>query len=562
MITATEPVTAIAAVDCVDRVEHVVLLIEEAEALYQNGDHRRGTPLAEEAFSSTTDADGSLRVRVICALVKNLFGFSEFERCLQLSQEAFAIAQLLDDTGSELAAMICLTKSFHRVGMFRDAFELGLQSVDLARQLRDRSNEAAALGSLSLHYLDNQDVQQARQLLDQSFTAASEANDSRQMFWALNDTSHLIGILAEERLALGDRSGALALADEMELVVTRALQVARAAGSSAHETWANCNMASVSLIRGDVDTAETQIRQYRAAAVKLDIERLAVYANLDEARLLVARNRHSDAIALLESDEHEMLLSHGHNLAVPSHDACYRAAKAIGDFVRALTHLERRVLLEREHAIQLAERQARIMLARLDVERAEAAAERAKLKAEMQELRAVGLQRERDQLHQTAREDSLTGLRNRRAADEVLTDLLRGAAATESSIAVAFLDLDLFKAVNDTYGHAAGDAVLVRLAQLLEQSVDTGDSVFRFGGEEFLLVLTGGSSDSGAEKCEAVRQAIESFDWTCIGPDVRLTASFGIVRADTNEALPDVLSRADAALYRAKRAGRNRVVVA
>jgi diguanylate cyclase (GGDEF)-like protein len=544
------------------RVVRVRSLIEAAEVRYQIGDHRGGKLLAEEALVATTDADGPLRVQALCSLIKNLFGFPEFDRCVELSQQAFALAQLLGDPQSELIAMVCLTRSYYRLGLVSDAFELGLQSVDLARELRDHSSEAAALATLSLHYLVIHEVTQARQLLDESFTAARAANDVRQMFWALNDTSHLVGVIAEQRLAAGDREAALLFADEMELLVNRAFQVAHEAGSSAHETWANCNRASVSLIRGDLEAAEAQIHHYRAAALEHDVERLVIYADLDDARLLVARDRHSDALELLESDEHQLLLSHGHNLAIASHDACYLSSKAIGNFARALHHLEQRVLLEREHTAQLAERQARVLLARLDVERAEAAAERAKLEAEMQELRAVGLQRERDQLHQTAREDSLTGLKNRRAADEVLTDLLRGSACDGLAISVAFLDLDLFKVVNDTYGHAAGDAVLMRTAQLLEQALEPGDSVFRFGGEEFLLVLTGESSDAGAEKCEAIRRLIESCDWTCIGPDVRLTASFGIVCADTNEALPDVLSRADAALYRAKRAGRNRVVIA
>jgi diguanylate cyclase (GGDEF)-like protein len=540
------------------RVRHLTELLDEAERLHQLSEHETGLAVANQAADQTTETDGVLRVRALCLQVKHLMANPLPEHCLELSNEALTLARRINDVDAELAATIVLAKSHHRTGLLRDAFELGLQAVDVARKLGDRASEAVALGTLSMHYLDSQDIHQARQLLDASYEAAKEAGDVRQMFWALNDASHTIGLLADECIETGDRAAALELADEMERVLDEAHVIARKQGSVCHETWASANMATVYFIREDLAAAETQIRSYRALALQYDLPRLVVYADLDEARLFVAQHNYGAALQLLESSEHQAQLAKFPGIAIPSHDACYRAAKTIQDFERALYHLERRNAIERERTHLLAERQARFLLAQLDVARAEAAVERANLEAEMQQLRSNALQHERDQLHRAAREDSLTGLGNRRAADELLGQVLSH-TSVDKPAAVAFVDLDYFKNVNDRYGHATGDKVLIDVAQILQKSLRPGDFVFRFGGEEFLLVFTDTSAQRSSEACERIRMLVETFDWGYLG-ELKVTASFGVVCTQMNETPSTLMARADLALYSAKKSGRNCVV--
>jgi diguanylate cyclase (GGDEF)-like protein len=171
--------------------------------------------------------------------------------------------------------------------------------------------------------------------------------------------------------------------------------------------------------------------------------------------------------------------------------------------------------------------------------------------ARRQEHEMEGLNRE---LLRTARLDTVTGIGNRRALDEALLSL------AGSRLAAVLLDVDHFKAFNDRNGHLAGDAALGRVGELLRDTVRRADLVFRYGGEEFLILLPGSDHDAAARVAERVRRAVG--DDPVIGGG-GLTVSAGVAVADRFSAsspLP-LLRRADAALYQAKRTGRNRVVV-
>jgi diguanylate cyclase (GGDEF)-like protein len=159
--------------------------------------------------------------------------------------------------------------------------------------------------------------------------------------------------------------------------------------------------------------------------------------------------------------------------------------------------------------------------------------------------------------------DSLTGLANRRSLEETLRGELARAARFGDSVSVVFADLDKFKAVNDRFGHAAGDEVLKAFADALRATVRESDVAGRWGGEEFALVLSGTDAEGGARFAERARSMIENTGVEMPdGTVLHVTASFGVASFPESQDLRDVLAAADAALYEAKREGRNRVVVA
>lgn len=170
--------------------------------------------------------------------------------------------------------------------------------------------------------------------------------------------------------------------------------------------------------------------------------------------------------------------------------------------------------------------------------------------AQHQESRVEALNSE---LTRTARLDTVTGIGNRRALDETLAEL------AGHRLAAVLLDLDHFKAFNDQNGHLSGDAALARVGEILRATVRDRDLVFRYGGEEFLILLPGGDVPGATRLAERVRDAVEHDART--GP-WGLTVSAGVAVADRfNSANPtQLLRRADRALYQAKRLGRNRVV--
>jgi diguanylate cyclase (GGDEF)-like protein len=165
-------------------------------------------------------------------------------------------------------------------------------------------------------------------------------------------------------------------------------------------------------------------------------------------------------------------------------------------------------------------------------------------------------------VQQQALVDSLTGLANRRSLEETLRFELARIKRFGGDVCVVFADLDGFKELNDRYGHLFGDELLCRVAGVLESAVRPGDVAGRWGGDEFAFVFPGTAADEGARLAEEVRQALENDALAAPdGRDVRLTASFGLAAATDGVELGELIAGADAALYDAKRGGKNRVVV-
>uniref|UniRef100_UPI000647B00D GGDEF domain-containing protein n=1 Tax=Delftia sp. ZNC0008 TaxID=1339242 RepID=UPI000647B00D len=162
-------------------------------------------------------------------------------------------------------------------------------------------------------------------------------------------------------------------------------------------------------------------------------------------------------------------------------------------------------------------------------------------------------------LRQERNHDSLTNLLNRRAFQEAAE--LRLADSHMAPVSVLIGDIDHFKRINDSWGHDCGDRVLQAVARTLQQHVRSDDLVSRFGGEEFVLLLMRTTPEEAERVAERIRAQL-SADGYVLAAGQRITISFGIAPVAANTALTDALTRADALLYSAKQAGRDRVHVA
>lgn len=159
-----------------------------------------------------------------------------------------------------------------------------------------------------------------------------------------------------------------------------------------------------------------------------------------------------------------------------------------------------------------------------------------------------------------ASRDALTGVANRGRLETQLEKMLEELKQTDGAfpVSVIFLDVDHFKSVNDTYGHAVGDRVLVELARLLQHETYSGELVGRYGGEEFVLLCPDTAQDDAVRRAERLRQAIAASD---IGgmEDRKITSSFGVGEVHLNDTVHLAFERADKCLYEAKQTGRNKV---
>ncbi|WP_443026408.1 GGDEF domain-containing protein [Sphingomonas sp. FARSPH] len=154
--------------------------------------------------------------------------------------------------------------------------------------------------------------------------------------------------------------------------------------------------------------------------------------------------------------------------------------------------------------------------------------------------------------------DPLTGLANRRSFERCCERHLAGGGGG----AIATFDIDLFKQVNDRHGHAAGDLVLKRFAALAKGMVREGDVVARLGGEEFAVLLPRANSEQALAVCDRLRDATQKMAVSVGGATIRITVSGGIAPLSADTSLDATMAVADAALYSAKRAGRNVLMMA
>ncbi|MCL1073326.1 ligand-binding sensor domain-containing diguanylate cyclase [Shewanella dokdonensis] len=169
------------------------------------------------------------------------------------------------------------------------------------------------------------------------------------------------------------------------------------------------------------------------------------------------------------------------------------------------------------------------------------------------------LQQQTLALEVQAKQDSLTGLANRRAFDEHLLQEFTRAKRLEQPLTLAFIDIDHFKWINDKYSHSVGDKALIRLAKQLQLHCRAIDIAARWGGEEFSLLLPSTTTQQAVQICERLRIAVESMDCSDIATGLRLTVSIGLACSDDVAESWQQLNAADDALYRAKNNGRNRV---
>lgn len=195
---------------------------------------------------------------------------------------------------------------------------------------------------------------------------------------------------------------------------------------------------------------------------------------------------------------------------------------------------------------------------RLMVDKAQRHARIAGIRYETHRLReqAAAAQAQVASLVLKTQSDPLTGLANRRVFDRALADLERA----PRPFALAVIDLDHFKGINDRFSHPVGDAVLSQVGAILAGVCSADDLVARIGGEEFMLLVAGSEPAAALPICEAFRHAIETFPWARHHPHLKVTTSIGIAQSSEAQSPPAVLALADRRLYQAKGLGRNCVV--
>jgi diguanylate cyclase len=516
------------------------------------------------------------------------------------ARRAMALARTLDDAGLQIRSEVMATLVAMRADDNLNGARHASRAMTLAQSLGDpvmlaRARLASALVSRAVG-----DIDRALEELERAMPVAEESDDRSFRF----DCQNLLGVAFAE---LNDLPMARAWLE-------RALETAKAAELRHCEVTVSGNLARVSLALAHEAVKAGQPfvareRYLRAVAANEDVLKMAerydtqrgrfsavvsrseALANLgrfdeartgyDEASALLSKAGDSTGhvtlslgVARLQRDEGDLdralttaehAIVHGEMNGLkgplaPLLELVAELAEQSGDLRGALKRYKRFHAIRDEVALGQAQARSQVMAVRLDTQRAlaEVAVEReksARLTEANRDLRARA-----ESLSVEAHQDPLTGLANRRRLDSYLRTAHAEAVGRNLPLCVAMMDIDDFKGINDRYSHAVGDQVLREVARLLRTQCREDDLPARFGGEEFVLVISNVGPWRAAGVCERFRRAVEAFDWASVAEGLQVTISVGVCDIAESATAGEGLGRADALMYEAKAAGRNRVV--
>jgi diguanylate cyclase len=492
------------------------------------------------------------------------------------AQEALtdALALLAGQAGdARLRLLLFSARCYGIVGKPVDALRSSLQARALAVELGDTKSETEAL----------LDAGAAHQRVDEHASAIAYFDQAEQLLQSIDDPHLHHGLLRR----MGVSCSLLGRHEQALGYIGRSIAVLPET-ATAQDRMSSRNSLINAYSRRIAATGKTEPERQEAWRALLPLledlirdateegcHRIALLARANRGTALVRVGRYEEGIAFLETvlvDLSAAGLSSDMGAAKGSiataHLKLRRFERAVEIFREALGHLgESSMAFQREvwDGIAAAHEgldQPREALAAIKCARAleiRLADSSAVARLEKNEVRA-DMAKVTLELARLADEDSLTGLANRRAAERALRSALEGGQT--DPLALLFMDLDHFKAINDRFGHAMGDRVLRECAQLMRLGSRSVDLAARWGGEEFLLILVGADAGRAIEIAERLRLAVERFDWAALDPALAVTLSIGlassseIARGDAGA----LLALADARVYAAKAQGRNRIV--
>ncbi|HRD95276.1 MAG TPA: GGDEF domain-containing protein [Rubrivivax sp.] len=263
--------------------------------------------------------------------------------------------------------------------------------------------------------------------------------------------------------------------------------------------------------------------------------------------------REVGATALAGPGRHDLLA------AAEVHEELSLLEEDAGDLAAALRHHRAFHALHTQALNNAAVQSSAIVASRLQAQGLMAEAAASAARAGQLSLENLALAARAEAAGQEALTDPLTGLGNRRHLDHFMRQAANDHGVAGREMSIALVDIDHFKQINDRFGHAKGDEVLRVLASILHNCTRTGDLAARFGGEEFVIVFASAGLPEARRICERLRREVEGHHWAGVHAQLAVTISVGVSRLAGGAEAPAGLDLADAALYRAKGAGRNRV---
>lgn len=530
----------------------VVDLLDRAEQARRRGDYRSGVELAHRAAGlAGILGDEKAQAGALRSLATQRLRLGEHEQAVNAYSDALALLEGLHDEAGRCQTLTAQAMPFNLLGLHEEALDALARAREIAQRLNDTSLLYWVHNRMGVVHASMGDHETSTECFMRALTIV-EGMDDEARFCILNNlgdnaVNRVPQLLAEGRVAEGQ-----GMIEDALGYIERALEFARSAGHPYRESIAVDNCGMLHALTGDYDTALRMIEESRVLAVAHGYRSLELAALQHLAKVRLMQGECDAAIEGLRAALEWAVKAGEKPMAMEIHRELSEAYERTGDTAAALRHYKLFHQVEREVHNDVAAARARMMIHNFELDNA-------RLESELHRLRNLQLEADKRVLDRHAHEDALTGLANRRLVELRLPEITAAAREAGRPFCLAIADVDLFKGVNDRFGHLLGDEVLREIATVLKAKVRGDDLVARLGGEEFLFAFEGVDLDDAYRICETLRDGIAEYPWSQLHPGLAVTISIGVVERQDAIDYRVLMARADEQLYQAKRAGRNRV---
>jgi diguanylate cyclase (GGDEF)-like protein len=553
------PALEAAVTTAVNPVARVRALTALSTQLARTGKARRAHAHAKEARDIAAKVgDPQLDAETRHAEARCHFYLADFVPALDLMFEAAKRYETCGDLAGTATAFAGIGICQHRLGAFDDAISWLLRALDSARLQDMKTLEINIHNSLGSVLLDAKRTDEAARYLGDGIDLARAA-DNHNLLTKLLLNQALLGKERGQQMEITDPAGANVEYAQGLAQASQALALARDLHNAYDEAYCLCDTGTLLRLLRRNDEADAVLTEALAKARSLDDLHLQAEALRERGALLAAMGRVPEATACLE--EAVALARRAGNQGGLA-KACATLSGVFehtGDLTGALR------LYKEYHEVREAElagsRRHAANAAQLWLDFQDASRSAAKYRQQAESLAAdhAALTQEAKELTEASQHDPLTGLLNRRGLDARIGALVAASEVNDVPLAIALIDVDLFKRINDTFSHMVGDTVLRRVAGFIRLHCRQNDLPVRYGGDEFLLVLADVDLKRAMPILERLKRACDAFKWHKEAVGLKVTLSVGVAVRPRGGTIAGTIATADHALYQAKAGGRDRI---
>ncbi len=522
--------------------EKIEALMKDAYKFYLDANYKQALQNNLNALGFAKElGHAHLIARTEIAVSRSFRWMHKPQMALDHIHNALALSAQFDDPKLLAFARLIHGRVLIQLGLSDDAYDELAKVIAWATENNDHELVARSLDWQAMLFVKAGNFEKAQDLLEQATALQDE-----------HDFASLRSVLPLHRGFLHTRAGDQAFQEgdtqghldhfQIGLMWTKiSIKASQETGDNWHQFVSNCNAAECAAVQNEFDLAD----EFLARIDKLPSGVMDVGAVHYLYTKSEVANRRGDSEAAIQFGLEALQACE----ANPDADNVMNAQRRVAEAYETDRQFENALKAHKNYHAQY-----RNSLAQKAYLQDRMAAYKANVKDMRYQLEQANVHA--DRMSEAANKDALTGLCNRRAFDQTL---LNFDADQSIEYAIAVLDLDHFKNVNDNYSHLVGDDVLRFVADIMLEQTRSGDIVARIGGEEFAILMPFTSQVSAIIVCERIRKHISAWDWQSIEPDLHVSTSGGIALSHEGRDSHDVYATADSRLYQAKANGRNQV---